>query len=178
MRPPEIRSSVNGRVPTYLYTARAQKVKEQANNTKGYTRTIIGCEICAPDIVEDAASPDLPKYSVAGRKFSLYLPTDPVSKQYSEAYEAFENLGYKKPDGDIDLERFWQDCEAGTLFFYVNLSSSEEVVKDGAGKPIMHPETGKPITRGWQIDFVFPKNIVGRANMGTANPTVGAGQPY
>lgn len=179
MQAPEVQASVTGRVPKYLYTARANKVKAQQERApKGYMRTVINCEIVAPDIVEDVANPDKPKYAVAGRKFSLYLPIDPVSKQYSDAYAAFTNLGYKNPDGSIDLERFWQDASAGTLFFYVQLDSTEEIVKDGAGQPINHPATGKPISRGWQIDFVQPNDIIGRAEVGTPNPTVPGNHPY
>jgi len=179
MLAPEVSASVTGRVPKYLYTARATKVKAQQEKApKGYMRTVLACEICAPDVVEDVSSPDKPKYAVAGRKFSLYLPTDPISKQYSDSYAAFTNLGYKNPDGSINLEKFWQDAEAGALFFYVELNSSEDVVKDGAGQPILHPLTGQRITKGWQIDFVQPNNILGRADTGSPNPTVPAGNPY
>lgn len=179
MTAPEVAASVTGRVPKYLYVARANKVHAQAEMApKGYKRTVINCEVVSPDVVEDAASPDKTKYAVAGRKFKLYLPIDPISKQYSDAFNAFTNLGYRTPAGDIDLERFWQDASAGTLFFYVQLDSSEEIVKDGAGQPINHPVTGKPISRGWQINFVQPNDVIGRADLGTPNPTVPTGNPY
>ena len=53
MQAPEVQASVTGRVPKYLYTARANKVKAQQERApKGYMRTVINCEIVAPDIVD------------------------------------------------------------------------------------------------------------------------------
>jgi len=179
MSAPEVQSSVTGKIPAGNYTVRAVKVSERTDKApKNYMRTIISCEIVAPDIAVDEQSPDKTRYSVAGRKFRLYLPIDPVSKQYSEAYTAFSNLGYKKSDGSIDLEQFWSDAEAGTLFFYCQLSSVEKVVKNPDGSPWINPNTGAGMSQGWDIDFVQPKAILARANTGTPNPTVGAGLPY
>ena len=179
MTAPEVESSVTGKIPAGNYTVRAAKVAERTDKApKGYMRTIISCEIVAPDIAVDEQSPDKKKYSVAGRKFRLYLPIDPVSKQYSEAYTAFSNLGYKKPDGSIDLEQFWTDAENGTLFFYCQLSSKEKVVLNPDGTPWINPTTNQGMSQGWDIEFVQPKNILGRAATGTPNPAVGAGLPY
>jgi len=179
MTAPEVQSSVTGKVPNGIYTVRATKVSERTDRApKGYMRTIIACEIAAPDIAVDESSPDKTRYSVAGRKFRLYLPIDPVSKQYSDSYSAFDRLGYKKPDGSVDLEQFWTDADAGTLFFAVSLKSSEDVVKDGTGRPWINPATGQPLSRGWQIDFVQPNDVLTRVDTGAPNPAVGAGQPY
>jgi len=179
MTAPEVQSSITGKIPAGIYTVRAVKLSERTDKApKGYLRTIISCEIVAPDIAVDEQSPDKTRYSVAGRKFRLYLPIDPVSKQYSQAYTAFSNLGYKSPDGSIDLEKFWSDCEAGTLFFAVQLSSKEKVVKNPDGTPWINPNTGAGMSQGWDIDFVQPENILTKVNTGTPNPTVGAGLPY
>ena len=179
MSAPEVQSSVTGKIPQGIYTVRATKTAERTDRApKGYMRTIIACEIVAPDIAVDESSPDKTKYSVAGRKFRLYLPIDPVFKQYSDSYSAFDRLGYKKPDGSIDLDKFWDDADVGTLFFIVALKSSEDVVKDGAGRPWVNPATGQPLSRGWNIDFVQPNDVLGRAETGTPNPAVGAGLPY
>lgn len=180
MTAPEVESSMTGKVPTGIYKARGVKVVAQADRhvEKKYLRTIISCEIVAPDIAVDEQSPDKKKYSVAGRKFRLYLPTDIAAKQYSEAYTAFSNLGYKTPDGNINLEQFWADVDAGTLFFYVNLSSKEQIVKNGDGSAWINPSTGQTMTKGWDLEFVQPKDVITRDNTGTPNPTVGAGLPY
>lgn len=179
MLAPEVQSSVTGKIPARIYTVRAVKLSERTDKApKGYLRTIVSCEIVAPDIAVDEQSPDKTRYSVAGRKFRLYLPIDPVSKQYSQAYTAFANLGYKKPDGSIDLDQFWADAEAGTLFFAVQLSSKEKVVKNPDGTPWINPNTGQEMSQGWDIDFVQPEAVLTRLNTGTPNPSVGAGMPY
>lgn len=178
MTAPEVQSSITGKIPAANYTVRATGVSERTDKApKNYMRTIISCEIVAPDVVVDEQSPDKTRYSVAGRKFRLYLPIDPVSKQYSEAYTAFENLGYKRPDGSIDLEQFWTDCENGTLSFYCQLSSKEKVVKNPNGSDWINPSTGQGMSQGWDIEFVQPKNILARANVGAAGQS-GAGLPY
>lgn len=176
MLPPEVQSSVTGKIPAGNYTARAVKVSERTDKApKGYMRTIISCEIIAPDVVVDEQSPDKTRYSVAGRKFRLYLPIDPVSKQYSEAYTAFANLGYKKPDGSIDLEQFWADADSGALSFYVALKSTEKIVKNSDGTQWINPTTGQPMSQGWDIDFVQPKDVLARANVA---PGAASGLPY
>ena len=177
MTPPEVQSSVTGKIPAGIYTARATKVSERTDKApKGYMRTIISCEIIAPDIAVDEQSPDKTRYSVAGRKFRLYLPIDPVSKQYSEAHTAFCNLGYRQPSGDIDLEKFWADCEAGALYFAVQLSSKEKVAKNPDGTPWINPTTGQGMSQGWDIDFVQPEAILTRLN--AAAPGANSGLPY
>ena len=177
MPAPEVQSSVTGKVPAGIYTVRAVKVVERTDKApKGYMRTIISCEIIAPDIAVDEQSPDKTHYSVAGRKFRLYLPIDPVSKQYSQAYTAFSNLGYKSSDGSINLEKFWDDCEAGALCFAVQLSSKEKVVKNPDGTPWINPTTGQGMSQGWDIDFVQPEAILTRLN--AAVPGANSGLPY
>ena len=64
------------------------------------------------------------------------------------------------------------------LFFAVSLKSSEDVVKDGTGRPWVNPATGQPLSRGWQIDFVQPNDVLTRVDTGAPNPTVPAGNPY
>lgn len=178
MPAPEVQSSMTGKVPAGIYTVRAVKVVERTDKApKGYMRTIISCEIIAPDIAVDEQSPDKTRYSVAGRKFRLYLPIDPVSKQYSEAHTAFCNLGYRQPSGDIDLEKFWADADSGTLSFFVQLKSTEKVVKNPDGSPWINPNTGTGMSQGWDIDFVQPKEIMARANV-PASPAGGVNLPY
>ena len=133
-------------------------------------RTIIACEIVAPDIAVDESSPDKTRYSVAGRKFRLYLPIDPISKQYSVPTLPSTGSAAKKADGSVDLEQFWSDADAGALFFAVSLKSSEDVVKDGTGRPWVNPATGQPLSRGWQIDFVQPNDVLTRVDTGAPNP--------
>ena len=66
MTAPEVQSSVTGKVPNGIYTVRATKTSERTDRApKGYMRTIIACEIVAPDIAVDESSPDKTRYSVA-----------------------------------------------------------------------------------------------------------------
>lgn len=166
MRPPEVSASITGRVPKYTYTCRitALKTMLETHKEKGYKRTVVTCEILGPDPVVDAKDPSRPMYSVAGRKFSLYLPLTPESKQYTDSYAALANWGYKKDDGEIDIQKFWADAQVpGTIVFQCVLDSEEELIRDGAGQPINGPD-GKPITRGWQITFVQPRDLLGRVD--------------
>lgn len=174
MGPPAVSAGVTGKVPKYVYTVRATKLDVMLETApKGYKRTVFSCEILGPDPVVDAADPARPNYAVAGRKFKLYLPIDQNSTQYSDSYTALTAWGYGKPDGTIDIEKFWDDIRTQSLYFQVELESEEALVRDGAGQPIPGPD-GKSITRGWQIKFVQPNKLLFRVN--PEGPTSGA--PY
>lgn len=162
MSAPAVQSSFNGRVPKTAYTVRAVALKTMLEDVrdKGYKRTTITCEILGPDPVADK---DGQQYSVAGRKFNIGLPVTPESKQYSDVYTVLSSWGYKKDDGSIDIQKFWDEVRAQSLFFQVMLDSEEAIVKDGAGQPIPGPD-GKPITRGWQIKWVNPSDLLFRVN--------------
>lgn len=179
-RPDVINAAVNGKVPQYLYTCRAIKLQHrQEVAPKGYQRTVFSAEVIAPDIVDDVTTPEPhTKYAVAGRKVTIYLPIDPIAKQYAEAYETLGRLGYHNADGTVNLEKFWADIEAGTLFFRVQLSSEQQFVTDGAGKPIIDPNTSKPIQKGWRLSFVGPGDIIDRVETGDAAPSVTENRPF
>lgn len=174
MSAPAVSAGATGKVPKYVYTVRATALKTMIETApKGYKRTIFTCEILGPDPIVDAADPAKAQYSVAGRKFLIYLPISQESTQYSDSYNALSSWGYLKEDGSIDIEKFWDDIRAQNLFFQVELESEEAQVRDGAGQPINGPD-GKPITKGWQIKFVQPNKLLFRVD--PAGPTSGA--PY
>lgn len=174
MAAPAVQASFNGRVPKTAYTVRVTGLKtmlEDVVKPKGsYKRTTFSCEILGPDPVTDK---DGQQYSVAGRKFNIGLPISPESSQYGDVYTALASWGYKKDDGTIDIQKFWDDCRSQSLFFQVMLDSEESTVRDGAGQPIPGPD-GKPITKGWQIKWVNPSDLLFRVN--PESPTAAA--PY
>jgi len=164
MGAPSVQTGFNSRVPKTAYTVRAVALKtmlEDVVKAKGaYKRTTFTCEILGPDPVTDK---DGQQYSVAGRKFNIGLPVTEGSTQYNDTYTALAAWGYKKEDGSIDIQKFWDEVRAQSLFFQVMLDSEEAVVKDGSGQPIPGPD-GKPITKGWQIRWVNPSDLLFRVN--------------
>jgi len=167
MQKPEVQSSVFSPIPKQLYTARAMRCV-QGTAPKGYKRLVIDCEIIAPDVVEDPMTHE--RYNVAGRRFTLYLPTEVTAgQQYTASYAALTRLQFAGPDGSINPDDVADAVQADNLFFRVVLSSEEDVVRGGDGKALLDPMTNKPISRGHRISFVGADDIIDR------QPKIGGG---
>jgi len=170
MAAPTIQAGLDSRVPNGTYNCRVYSA-EADTAPKGYARVNLKCEIITPDVV----AADGANFQVAGRKFTAYIPVDPTAKQYSEAYQMFTNLGFCNAAGEIELEKLAPKIEAGELFVYVALKSEEQTANGPDGQPILHPETGKPLTRGWRIGYVGPREIIGPGPVVDGLPPV---QPF
>lgn len=157
MSAPTVQTGLDSRVPNGTYNCRIYSA-EADTAPKGYARVNLKCEIITPDVV----TADGVDYQVAGRKFTAYVPVDPQAKQYGEAYQMFSSLGFCNAAGEVDLEPLAEKIEAGEMFVYVTLKSEQQLALDPVtNQPILHPATGQPLTRGWRIGFVGPREILG-----------------
>lgn len=176
--PPSVNSAGNCEVPPDVYTCVFVRGK-LAESGKETRQINAEAEIIMPDLVTGSDGSQL---SVAGRKFTVYMSVDEANKSFAAWHATFGKLGLLEDDLSVDIDKILEKINSKSLYFQAILTSKEDLFRKPptAGKregdPIL--VNGKPVSRGWRIDFLSAESIIGPVDVDPAIAAAVANRPY
>lgn len=162
LAPPTKISGGMSPVPPAPYQCRFVSAAEHISD-KGKLSIKVTGEIVAPDLV---TGEDGKQYSVAQRKFDIYLTIDPTSAGFSNTYEFASRMSLLAADSTLIPAELIQQLKSGMVFAVVNLMSEPEYIRRSpkpgqkVGDIVMFG--GQPQLRGHRINLVSPEQVLQR----------------
>lgn len=148
-------ASGNFKVPKARYQLRVLEPKFEISKDAGNPMIVLDCEILGHDGIGTVNDFDGTPCEVAGMKCTSRIMLTP--KTLNQAFDLFDRLGNKVDEFDVENpDVTWLKG----LVFDAIVSSSERVSYGADKKPILDAD-GKPITQGWQVNQIWPTDILG-----------------